>query len=63
MQVLQENLRIVEEKIDNEVKKNFRRRDYRLLKFLHKERDVWKMAILQLKWFLNELPAERDPVL
>jgi hypothetical protein len=33
-----------------------------LLKFLHKERDVWNMAILQLKWFLHELPVDQDPV-
>lgn len=49
-----EKIRIVDEKLNEELQKNHRKRNLRLMKFLKKEQEVWGMGLSQLEWFLTE---------
>lgn len=47
------NVLLADEKIDGEMQKNHRKRDYKLMRFWYKEKEVYKMGIAQLEWILN----------
>lgn len=49
-----ENLLIIEERINEELKKHYSKRDKNLLLFLNKERCVWEFAIEQMEWLLEK---------
>lgn len=46
------NLHLVQEKAKTEMDKPYNRRDYKLLKFLNREKNVWEYALLQMEWVL-----------
>jgi hypothetical protein len=50
---LRENILLIDTKIDEELEKNYSKRDYRLLSFLQKERSVWSLAIHHLEWIIE----------
>jgi hypothetical protein len=51
---LRSDLTLLEKTKSDEMGKRFNQRDYRLLKFISKERDRYQFAIDQLEWMLNE---------
>jgi hypothetical protein len=47
---LRDTMKMLENKKVDELKKSFKDRDYRLLRFLHKEYSVYDFAVSQLEW-------------
>ena len=52
LQDLKEKVQLIRERREDELKKQFRQRDYRLLKFLSKENEIYSFALSQLQWLL-----------
>lgn len=51
---LNEQLLIIKTAQDRELNKPFKETDYHLLRFLHKEYDVYSFSLSQLEWLLSE---------
>jgi hypothetical protein len=51
---LKANILIIEKRTREELEKNYRERDDRLLNFLDKERSVWEYALKQIEWVFQE---------
>jgi len=49
---LKEKIQLITERKVDELKKPVRRRDYRLLKFLSKEYEIYSFALSQMEWLL-----------
>ena len=52
LEELKARLAMVEAERETELKKPFKDTDYKLLRFLHKERDVYLFSLQQLEWVL-----------
>lgn len=51
---IRSNLARILEKTTEEIEKPYNERDYRLLKFLNRERNVWEFALQQMEWLLTD---------
>jgi hypothetical protein len=51
---LRSNVQLVEERMQEELALHYRKRDYRLLRFLYKEKSVWEFALSQMEWLLSD---------
>lgn len=49
---IRNNLSMVTERAKTEMDKPYPGRDYKLLKFLNREKNVWEYALLQMEWVL-----------
>lgn len=56
------NLSIVQQKMDKELEKHYKKRDKRLLLFLYKEKSVWEFALVQLNWLLSDEVTKKELV-
>lgn len=51
---LKEKLLSVEDCSGEELKKNYEKWDFRMLRFLNREEHVWRNAIAELEWVLSD---------
>lgn len=54
IQRLQERISLLEQKYEAEMKKHYKQRDTRLMKFLLEEQSVYRFALSQLTWVLEK---------
>lgn len=52
--VILENLNLLVKKREEEMEKPFEKRDHRLLKFIHRECNVYHYTLSQLRWLFTE---------
>ena len=53
LHTLREKIRVIEEAREEEMKKAFNKRDYRLLRFLSKEYEIYGFSLSHLEWLLS----------
>ena len=51
---LKANLQLIDDRLQEEMSIHFRKRDYRLLRFLYKEKSVWEFTLAQMEWLLSD---------
>ena len=53
MQEISKNLLLIEERIQAELKGDYKKRLPRTMWFLDKEREVWRFALSEMNWILS----------